>query len=84
MIIDRRELKGTIYFDTSKKGEGIRGIKRHAAWRATVEYDEYRYRKRSKDRQDCERFLLRLVTKQEAKARQKALDLELASFELVP
>lgn len=84
MIINGREVKGSIYFDTSKKGEGIRGIKRHASWRATVEYDGHRYRKRSIDRRDCELFLLRMADEHEEKQRQRALLVELAAFRLVP
>lgn len=31
MLINGQIVKGSISFDTSKKGEGIRGIKRHAS-----------------------------------------------------
>lgn len=84
MIIDGREVKGTIYFDTSKKGEGIQGIKRHSAWRADVDYDGHRYRKRSIDKRDCELFLLRMANEYEEKQRQRALLAESATFKLVP
>ena len=56
MLINGHNVKGSISFDTSKKGDGIRSIKRHAAWRAVVVYEGKRFRKRSIDREDCERF----------------------------
>ncbi len=31
MLINEQYIKGSISFDTSKKGDGILGIKRHAA-----------------------------------------------------
>lgn len=84
MLINGREIKGSISFDTSKKRDGIRGIKRHASWRAVVTYDGKRYRKRSTDRGDCERFLVELANVQEKKEKQRRLEEELANFELLP
>ncbi len=60
------------------------GIKRHAAWRAVVVYDGKRYRKRSIDRTDCERFLVNLAASFAEKEQQRKLEEELANFQLVP
>ena len=84
MIIVGREVKGSIYFDTSKKGEGIWGIKRHASWRAVVDYDGHRYRKRSIDKRDCELFLIRLADEYAEKQRLRAKYAQQGGFELVP
>ena len=84
MLIIGRKVKGSISFDTSKKGDGIRSIKRHAAWRAVVVYDGKRFRKRSIDREDCERFLMELAAVNAEKEHQRKLEEELANFKLVP
>lgn len=84
MLINGQYIKGSISFDTSKKGDGMLGIKRHAAWRAVVVYDGKRYRKRSIDRTDCERFLVNLAASFAEKEQQRKLEEELASFQLVP
>lgn len=84
MLINGQYIKGSISFDISKKGDGILGIKRHAAWRAVVVYDGKRYRKRSIDRTDCERFLADLAANFAEKERQRKLEEELANFQLVP
>lgn len=84
MLINGHNIKGSISFDTSKKGNGIRGIKRHAAWRAVVVYEGKRFRKRSIDRADCERFLMELAAIYAEKERQRKLEEELANFHLVP
>lgn len=83
MQINGHYVKGSITFDTSKKGEGIRGIKRHASWRAVVVYEGKRFRKRSIDRADCEHFLIELASEYAEKERQKKLEEELANFRLV-
>lgn len=84
MLINGHYVKGSISFDTSKKGDGIRGIKRHASWRAVVVYEGKRFRKRSIDREDCERFLMELAVVYAEKERQRKLEEELANFHLVP
>jgi hypothetical protein len=85
MLINGQYIKGSISFDTSKKkGDGMLGIKRHAAWRAVVVYDGKRYRKRSIDRTDCERFLVNLAASFAEKEQQRKLEEELANFQLVP
>ena len=84
MLINGQYIKGSISFDTSKKGDGILGIKRHAAWRAVVVYDGKRYRERSIDRTDCERFLIDLAADHAERERQRKLEEELANFQLVP
>lgn len=84
MLINGQYIKGSISFDISKKGDGMLGIKRHAAWRAVVVYDGKRYRKRSIDRTDCERFLVNLAASFAEKEQQRKLEEELASFQLVP
>lgn len=84
MLINGQKVKGSITFDTSKKGEGIRGIKRHASWRAVAVYEGQRFRKRSIDRADCERFLMKLAAIYAEKERQKKLEEELANFHLEP
>lgn len=84
MMINGQYIKGSISFDTSKKGDGMLGIKRHAAWRAVVVYDGKRYRKRSIDRTDCEQFLIVLADNHAAKERQRKLEEELANFQLMP
>ena len=84
MLINGQYIKGSISFDTSKKGDGILGIKRHAAWHAVVVYDGKRYRKRSIDRTDCERFLIDLAADHAERERQRKLEEELANFQLVP
>lgn len=84
MMINGQYIKGSISFDTSKKGDGMLGIKRHAAWRAVVVYDGKRYRKRSIDRTDCEKFLIALADNHAARERQRKLEGELANFQLVP
>lgn len=71
MLINGHYVKGSITFDTSKKGESIRGITRHASWRAVVVYEGKRFRKRSTDRADCERFLTELATEYAEEERQK-------------
>lgn len=60
------------------------GIKRHAAWRAVVVYDGKRYRKRSIDRTDYERFFVNLAASFAEKEQQRKLEEELANFQLVP
>ena len=84
MLINGHSVKGSISFDTSKKGDGIRGIKRHASWRAAVVYEGKRFRKRSIDREDCERFLMELAAVYAEKERQRKLEEELANFHLEP
>ena len=84
MLINGHKVKGSITFDTSKKGESIRGIKRHASWRAVVVYEGKRYRKRSIDRADCERFLIGLAAESAEKEHQRKLEEELANFHLEP
>lgn len=84
MLINGHYIKGSITFDTSKKGEGMRGIKRHASWRAVVVYEGKRFRKRSTDRADCERFLTELATEYAEEERQRKLEEELANFHLEP
>lgn len=57
-----RRVKGSISFDHSKKGVNRFGQpKFHNAYRATVTYNGKKYRKRSIDRADCERFLQQLA-----------------------
>lgn len=56
-------VKGTIYVDTSKKGSSKFQTRRHNVFRAEVIYDGVRYRKRSSNRSDCERFLKELAEK---------------------
>lgn len=84
MLINGQKVKGSITFDTSKKGEGIRGIKRHASWRAVVMYEGKRFRKRSIDREDCERFLMELAAVYAEKERQRKFEEDLANFHLEP
>lgn len=84
MLIIGRKVKGSFSFDTSKKGDGIRSIKRHAAWRAVVVYEGKRFRKRSIDRADCERFLMEPAAIYAEKERQRKLEEELANSHLVP
>ena len=84
MLINGNYVKGSITFDTSKKGESIQGIKRHASWREVVVYEGKRFRKRSIDRADCESFLIELVTEYVEKERQRKLEDELANFHLEP
>ena len=56
------KLKGSIYWDHSKKGVNSFGSpKFHNAFRATVTYNGKIYRKRSIDRADCERFLEKMA-----------------------
>ena len=56
------KVKGSIYWDHSKKGVNSFGSpKYHNAFRATVTYNGKTYRKRSVDRHDCERFLEKLA-----------------------
>ncbi len=84
MLINGHYLKGSITFDSSKKGENIRGIKRHASWRAVVVYDGQKFKKRSIDRTDCERFLIKLAAEYAEKEHQRKLEEELANFRLEP
>lgn len=84
MLINGHYVKGSITFDTSKKGESIRGIKRHASWRAVVVYDGKKFRKRSIDRTNCERFLIGLAAEYAEKGHQRKLEEELANFHLEP
>lgn len=84
MLINGHNIKGSISFDTSKKGDGIRVIKRHASWRAVVVYDGMKFRKRSIDRTDCERFLIGLAAEYAEKEHQRKLEEELANFHLEP
>lgn len=53
--------KGTIYLDTSKKGVTKFKTRRHNAYRAEVTYNGVKYRKRSAERADCEKFLAQLA-----------------------
>lgn len=84
MLINGHNVKDSISFDASKKGDSIRGIKRHAAWRDVVVYEGKRFRKRSIDREHCERFLMELAAIYAEKERQRKLEEELANFHLVP
>lgn len=57
-----QRVKGSISFDHSKKGVNRLGQpKFHNAFRATVTYNGKKYRKRSIDKTDCERFLRHLA-----------------------
>lgn len=61
-LVTKPKVKGTIYWDHSKKGVNSFGSpKFHNAFRVTVTYNGKTYRKRSIDRGDCERFLEKLA-----------------------
>ena len=61
-VEQKPRVKGSIYWDHSKKGVNSFGSpKYHNAFRATVKYNGKTYRKRSTDRRDCERFLEKLA-----------------------
>lgn len=63
LLVEKKpRVKGSIYWDHSKKGVNSFGSpKYHNAFRATVKYNGKTYRKRSTDRRDCERFLEKLA-----------------------
>ena len=61
-VSEKTRVKGSISYDHSKKGVNSLGQpKFHNAYRATVVYNGKKYRKRSIDRRDCERFLEHLA-----------------------
>ncbi len=56
-------VKGTIYYDQSKKGVTKFKTRRHNAFRAEVTYNGVKYRKRSTDPEDCKKFLEEMALK---------------------
>lgn len=62
LLATKPKVKGTIYWDHSKKGVNSFGSpKFHNAFRTTVTYNGKTYRKRSIDRGDCKRFLEKMA-----------------------
>ena len=57
------KVKGTIYYDQSKKDVTKFKTRRHNAFRAEVTYNGVKYRKRSTDPEDCKRFLEEMAEK---------------------
>ncbi len=54
---------GTIYHDTSSKGVKCGRQYKHDRWRAEITIDGIRYRHRSKNREDCEKWLKAVIDK---------------------